>query len=533
MPVKILPLFLLAVPIVHAANPFQPQIAPNGVVNAASYLTAAFPNYGLARGSLFLVFGTALGPQNLVSATFPLPTSDGLAGTRVLLSNGGYSAACPVVYTSLTQVAAIVPSNAPEGDGTLVVLYQNMASVSVPVRVVHSAFGIFTVNQAGTGPAALQNFVSQTSTPVNTLVASAHPGQTVILWGTGLGPANGDETAGPLPGGLPFVDNVYVGGQFANLRYAGRSGCCAGVDQIVFDVPAGVTGCYVPVGVLTGGVVSNFGTLSVAAAGKECDDPLSFRASDLAALESNGVLRTGQTTLGRNILFGSSTGELNFAATFLSYDAQTLTRALAPLSPSLGSCYLSATPVNAVLSGLAHGTGLDAGAAITVNGPAGILTATDTGVGNYAMPAATANLPGGSYRFAGGGGANIGAFQSTLTVVPGLQWTNAGSFATGIVSTAQPLTVTWTGADPNGYVELQIASADNLYNASIQCNAPPAAGSFTIPPYLMGTVFQSPGTISLTGVSARSAISATGLDAGGITAQYTTQVQANFQAPAR
>jgi uncharacterized protein (TIGR03437 family) len=530
MPLKILSLFLLVVAAVHSASP---QIAPNGVVNAASYLTAAFPNYGLARGTLFLVFGAGLGPQNLVSAAFPLSAADGLAGTRVLLSVGGYSAACPMVYTSLTQVAAIVPSNAPEGDGTLVVAYQNLASASFPVHIVHSAFGIFTLNQAGAGPAILQNFVSQTSTPVNTLMTSAHPGQTVILWGTGLGPATGDETAGPIPGALPFVDNLFVGGQPASVRYAGRSGCCAGVDQIVFDVPAGVTGCYVPVGVQTGGVIGNFGTISISAAGNECDDPLSFRAADLAALERNGILRTGQATLGGNIAFGDSIGELSLTASFLSYDAQTLIAALAPLNPSPGGCYLSAVKMNADLSGLPHGTGLDAGATITANGPTGNLIATDISAGNYAMPGSPGNLAPGNYRFAGVGGLTVGAFQSTLNVVSAMQWTNAGAFKSGTVSTGQPLTVTWTGGDPNGYVALQIASANAMYSAGIQCNAPAAAGSFTVPAYLMGTVFQSTGSISLTSVSARSPISAPGLDAGGITVANTTLVQANFQAPPR
>jgi uncharacterized protein (TIGR03437 family) len=97
------------------------------------------------------------------ATSFPLPTTDGLAGTRVLISIGGYNAACPMIYSSLTQIAAIMPSNAPEGDGSLVVSYQNLASTSVPIHVVRSAFGIFTRNQAGSGPAIVQNFESQTS----------------------------------------------------------------------------------------------------------------------------------------------------------------------------------------------------------------------------------------------------------------------------------------------------------------------------------------------------------------------------------
>ena len=51
---------------------------------------------------------------------------------------------------------------------------------------------------------------------------------------------------------------VYVGGKRADVTYRGRSGCCAGIDQIVFTVPQGVEGCYVPVVVKTGDVVSNF-----------------------------------------------------------------------------------------------------------------------------------------------------------------------------------------------------------------------------------------------------------------------------------
>src|SRR5690242_10775333 len=133
-------LAISAIPCASGANPFQPVINPNGVVNAASSLSAAYTNYGIARGSIFVVYGSALGPVDLVQATtFPLPSSDGLAGTRVLISIGPYSVACPMIYSSLTQVAAIMPSNAPEGDGTLVVSYQNQASTSVPIHVVRSA----------------------------------------------------------------------------------------------------------------------------------------------------------------------------------------------------------------------------------------------------------------------------------------------------------------------------------------------------------------------------------------------------------
>ena len=52
----------------------------HAVLNAASYALPGAPNSGIARGSMFVVFGTELGPADLQQATgFPLPTS--LGGT--------------------------------------------------------------------------------------------------------------------------------------------------------------------------------------------------------------------------------------------------------------------------------------------------------------------------------------------------------------------------------------------------------------------------------------------------------------------
>ena len=84
-----------------------------------------------------------------------------------------------------------------------------------------------------------------------------------------------------------FHAKVYVGAEQANITYQGRSGCCAGVDQIAAEVPSGVTGCHVPVAVEIDGdhdIVSNWVTTSIAApnANRVCSDrnrsksPLSY-----------------------------------------------------------------------------------------------------------------------------------------------------------------------------------------------------------------------------------------------------------------
>jgi uncharacterized protein (TIGR03437 family) len=516
-------LFLATASSLTAANPFQPTISPNGVVNAASYLSHQFSNYGIARGSMFLVFGSALGPVDLVQATtFPLPTSDGLAGTKVLVSIGAYNAVCPMVYTSINQIAAIMPSNAPEGEGSLVVAYQNLASTSVVIRVVKNAFGVFTRNQGGSGPAIAQNFVSQSSTPLNSLINAATPGQTVILWGTGLGPVSGDETSGPLPGALNFLDSLYVGGTQAFVRYAGRSGCCAGVDQIVFDVPQGVAGCYVPVAAVTAGVVSNFGTISVANSGGACDDPLSYRSSALATAQRTGALRTGVISL-----TGMSSNEVDVSGSFLSADLNTVLSGTSRVTPSLGSCYLAVTQLTA--SPAKAGTGLNAGDSITVNGPGGILSAPNTSSGGYFLSKSPAAISPGIYSIASSGGSDVGGFTSNLTVAAAPVWSNMSTYLASAISQANPLIFAWTGADPAGYVTVRISSANAIYNSAVQCNVSPAAGAFTIPPFLTRALYASPITVSLTSTGAPASFTASGLDAGTVSGSITSSVQTVLQ----
>jgi len=164
----------------------QPKVG--GIVNAASYIQPGLPNYGIAQGSIFVVFGSNMGPAQLAQAGFPLPSAAGLAGTSVQIMVSGVTVNAFMIYTSATQLAAILPSNTPTGAGTLTVTFNGQKSDPVPIQVVASAFGVFTLNQAGSGPAIVQNFVAgATALPINGLAESATPNQTLILYGTGLG----------------------------------------------------------------------------------------------------------------------------------------------------------------------------------------------------------------------------------------------------------------------------------------------------------------------------------------------------------
>src|SRR2546423_15012051 len=86
-----------------------PTIANLGIKNSASYAFPGFPNGAIAQGSLFVVFGGAMGPSPIqyVSA-FPLPST--LEGTGVKVTVSGTTFDCPMIYTSDGQNEELLPS---------------------------------------------------------------------------------------------------------------------------------------------------------------------------------------------------------------------------------------------------------------------------------------------------------------------------------------------------------------------------------------------------------------------------------------
>ena len=393
----------------------QPVVNRSGVVNAASYAADGLPNAGVAQGSMFLVFGKGLGPDSLVQAnSYPLPGAQGLAGTSIRVTVGSTSVDALMVYTSAGQVAAILPSRTPPGSGTLRVIYNGQTSVSAPIRVVRGAFGAFTLSQNGTGPAVIQNAESPTETPVNTIYRSARPGQYVILWGTGLGPVQGNEAAGPVAGEFAHITVVWVGTQRANVYYAGRSGCCVGLDQVVFQVPAGVEGCYVSVAVAVNGVLGNVTSMSVAPAGGTCSDPLGLSASELNQVRDRGTARLATLSLARVSAGGAA--EDNATAEFMTVTADQLTRSNEPDAVRGPCIVVNVNPASAEASaGAPVEARLNAGPSLTLTGPRGTQQLAAAQGGAYAGKWQSF-LDAGSYRLEAAHSAQVGAFQTQFDV---------------------------------------------------------------------------------------------------------------------
>ena len=131
----------VAVAILFSAFCFPARADVWSAVNSADY------SRPVARGSIFTLFGYSIGPSQLVKASsYPLPLQ--LGGTSVTITAGGVTLDCPMVYSSESQVAAIMPSRTIESEALLTVTYAGRSS-SVTVQVVPASFGIYSVNSRG------------------------------------------------------------------------------------------------------------------------------------------------------------------------------------------------------------------------------------------------------------------------------------------------------------------------------------------------------------------------------------------------
>lgn len=484
-----------------------PLLYNRSVYNAASYMPGGIPAAGIAQGSVFTVFGANLGPSKPALATsFPLATS--LANVAINVVQGSTTVSAIPVYVSSSQINAIMPSNAPLGAASLRVVFNNANSNYLPVRITNTAFGIFTALGTGLGPGILQNYVSAANQPINEPTISAQPGQTITMWGTGLGPVSYADNIAPHPGNLPVQVQVFVGGVPATVVYSGRSPCCSGTDQIVFQVPANAPqGCWVPVYVKTAGsVVSNFVTMAIQSTGATCSNPV---LTDLSAVLVNGG------TFAETIVFRQTTHEdvgviapvdvtadyhfeagFNVPPTPFPFDS---TVSLPP--PGTCSAYTEAADLvgGTVLPGLlSSAVPLGIGPPFSLTGPKGPVTL------DYPLEGYRADLLGGlisnnilsntlylnpgSYTMTSAGGADVGPFSATFTIPQPLTWNNRDEL--NFVDRTQPLTISWSGGDSAQEIAVVGVGEDLPTNSSavFKCIAAPGASSLTVPPDLLSNL---------------------------------------------
>ncbi|MCX6598748.1 MAG: hypothetical protein NTV70_20545 [Acidobacteria bacterium] len=529
--------------------------------NAAGYMKSGLPNGGLAQGSLIVIKGRGLSQRDYRNVSIPLPLE--LAGTTAQITVGGTTLTMPMNYVigipdNKTQISAVIPSATPVGSGSIRVTYNGQTSAAFPISVVKTAFGIFTINSAGSGSA-----IAYTGPNLNTPTEALRPGTVAQIFGTGLGPVSYSDRE-PAQGGDLNVDvEVWVGFKRATVSYKGRIPQIASVDQINFIVPADTPpGCAVSLVVRAGGVVSNATTVPVALAGKTCSDPLGYPADVLSKAGAGvnvGYIGLVKTAIQVSIP-GAGTVDNKTDSLLASFQRMSYNQFLAnpSESPSVGSCTTyTFTGQNAAAEVTVPPVGLDAGASIAVAGPSGSQTLDKVlnQKGFYSKSIIATGLPGGisipgfsggaefltpgRFTATGPGGVDVGAFSSSVTWPSAFSWSNQTSIAS--VPRAQDLTVTWSGAPPDGYVAISGFSIGGSITAPVgagfTCLEKATAGRFAIPSVVLQILPTTTtlaagvqaGLLSVAAVGLPVQFTATGLDYGYMNFNSVVAKLVNYQ----
>ncbi len=228
--------------VVRILRPTNRSVLIGAVVDAASQ--RADP---VSPGKIVVLYGAGLGPAELIQNQ----PRDGVLGTELAGTTVSFNGiAVPILYTSATGVAGIVPYAITGTTAQVTVTYQGQVSAAFAVPVAASAPSLFTFNQAGWGQAAAINAGDGT---VNTAANPVQIGGYISLYATGEGQTTPAGVDGRLAGATPpqpvLAVRVTVGGIPATVQYRGGApGYVAGLMQVNVQIPSGVQpGGYVPV----------------------------------------------------------------------------------------------------------------------------------------------------------------------------------------------------------------------------------------------------------------------------------------------
>jgi len=243
--------------------PAKALINSGAILNNASYNLAGT---SVAPGSIAAIFGTGLTNGALCLST------DGCSpryfGGKMGTSMGGTSVTvngipAPIFYATPTQLGIQIPAELPGPSATVLINADGQTSVPETVALEPAAPGIFSTTGDGRGVGSITHANGALVTAVNPAVR----GETLVLYATGLGVLTPSVATGNIATSasqLATKPVVTLGGVPATVAFAGQSGCCVGLNQINFSVPAGApTGNAVAVVVSVGAKASNSVTIAV------------------------------------------------------------------------------------------------------------------------------------------------------------------------------------------------------------------------------------------------------------------------------
>ena len=242
---------------ITALETTPPALKASNLLNAASYQGGA-----VAPGEIVTLYDSTYGPANLaVSPSGKFPTN--LGGVQVLFDG----VAAPLLYAVAGQVSAIVPFEVAGKQQTVIEFQYNpgggaaVVSNTATVPVAASAPAIFALNEAGSGPGAIQNYPDYSINSASNPVAA---GGYIFVYGTGGGAIVGGATDGALaPGQGSLVTQpvtATIGGAPATVLYAGPApGQVNGLMQVNLQVPEGLAPGPQPVAITIGTAATQSG----------------------------------------------------------------------------------------------------------------------------------------------------------------------------------------------------------------------------------------------------------------------------------
>ena len=234
---------------------FVVKLTPNNPPAITSVLNAASFQPGIEAGSWAMIAGS-----NLANLTRPWQAAD-FNGDNLPTSLNGVSVTIDgqpafLSYISPSQINVQVPSDSATGAVNVVVNNNGAISAPAPAQLQTYAPAFFI--QPGT------NLVFASLLPSYMPISSsapAHPGDTVVLWGTGFGPTTPQAPAGTIVSGVPFAPtpSVTVGGVSVPVLSSVLTVGSAGLYQITIQLPSNVPTGTVAIQASIGGVQTQAG----------------------------------------------------------------------------------------------------------------------------------------------------------------------------------------------------------------------------------------------------------------------------------
>ncbi len=509
------------------------------VVNNYSFIPDGFVNSGVAPGTIIAIFGTGMSAP--ATGTVMLQSSAGggipkmLGGTALSVSVGATTVTPAMYYATPSQIAAVLPSSTPTGPATLTVTYNGMTSARFVFYVVPYAVGFDTFYGAGSG---LLTATNSTTGAVFNYTNSVSPGETIVLWGSGLGAdtADSDTVFTDTPHAVNTALQIYIGGVQAEVLYAGSSGY-PGLNQFDVVVPADApTGCWESV-VATAGtganaVSSNFGFLPVNQGGGECiDSAFGVTGSIIGTLSGQGTVKSGEILIGQLTLTVNGAQQTTNVASADFASVSGASYGSFSGSISIGGCMVTEV-INSTLAGVPAAHGLDAGT-VNLMGPAGNyqLTSSEKGFNQATLPSSAITSSGGAFVFSNGsGGADVGGFTLTVNFPnPLLDWTNQSAAAT--VNRAEGLQVNWSGGAPGSIVSISGASLNLITGVQgiFTCLANQSSFGFLVPAYVTSILPAGRGDLTIENITDYVNFTAAGIDYGTASGVTLTSITSTYQ----